>query len=77
MLKMVNQWFNNIFGYQNQSQTEPLKRISPLERISHLLDLLPWLAGIWFRKASNKCFISVRRFRSAILWLFRSAGVRL
>ena len=49
----------------------------PLDNISHLLDLLPWLAGIWARNDSNSDFISVRRFRSAILWLFRRAGVRL
>ena len=49
----------------------------PLVRISHLLDFEPALDGIWERRFSNKSFISLRRFRSAILWLTRRAGVLL
>ena len=64
-------------SYNARRSIETFFQSTPLDSISHLLDLLPWLAGIWARNDSNRDFISVRRFRSAILWLFRSAGVRL
>jgi hypothetical protein len=48
-----------------------------LVRISHLLDLLPGEFGRMLLSSSNKPFISLLRFLSAILWLMRSSGVRL
>jgi hypothetical protein len=48
-----------------------------LVSISHLLDLLPGEFGKMLFSSSNKPFISLLRFRSAILWLMRSSGVRL
>lgn len=54
-----------------------LRNHLPFVRISHLLDFDPWFDGICDRRFSNRSFISLRRFRSAILWLTRSAGVRL
>lgn len=48
-----------------------------LVRISHLLDLLPGELGKMLFSSSKRFFISLLRFRSAILWLTRSSGVRL
>jgi hypothetical protein len=48
-----------------------------LVSISHLLDLLPGEFGRMLFSSSNKPFISLLRFLSAILWLMRSSGVRL
>lgn len=49
----------------------------PLVRISHLLDFPPGEFGRMLLSSSNSDFISLRRLRSAILWLTRSSGVRL
>ena len=50
---------------------------SPLVRISHLEALEPLSCGMRSRSCSKSSFISVRRFRSASLWLMRNSGVRL
>jgi hypothetical protein len=49
----------------------------PFVRISHLLDFPPGEFGSILLSSSKSDFISLRRLRSAILWLTRSSGVRL
>ena len=57
---------------RSRSYSQGQRRVSmignvPLVRISHLLDFDPWLEGICERRFSNKSFISLLRFLSAIL----------
>jgi hypothetical protein len=49
----------------------------PFVRISHLLAFVPPFAGTALFKSSKRSFISLRRLRSASLWLTRSSGVLL
>lgn len=48
----------------------------PLLRISHLLVFKFFSTGNESRSSSNNSFISLRRLRSANLWLTRNSGLR-
>src|SRR5271156_5066688 len=54
----------------------PINKHEPFERISHFDVLRVLSTGRESRNSSNRSFISLRRFRSASLWLTRNSGER-